>query len=128
MKKSTALKISLLWTPLLLWYFCGFFFTHSDTFFHQVDVFYYHAGQHWLHGQALYDGQANMFVYLPTSAALFTELSLLPLKYFELIFRLISIFVMTVGIFAFVRDTTNKNPSSVFFWSLLVTVIDRKSV
>lgn len=122
MTKSTALKISLLWTPLLLWYLCGFFFTHTTAFFHQVDVFYYDAGQHWLHRQDLYDNQANMFVYLPTSAALFTELSLLPLKYFELVFRLISIFVITVGIFSFARDTDDKNPARVFFFSLLTTV------
>lgn len=123
MTRSTLFKISLLWLPILLWYLGGFFFTHSHAFFNQVDVFYYYAGKHWLHGKALYDGQANMFVYLPTSAALFAVPSLLPLKYFEFIFRLVSIFVMTAGIFAFVCDTTKNNPARVFFWSLLVTVV-----
>ena len=123
LSKSIFLKCCFLWTPILLWYFAGFFFSHSYAFFHQVDIFYYNAGQAWLHKNALYNGQANSFVYLPTSAALFSPLSLLPLKLFEMVFRLLSLGVITLGIFLFVRDTAKENASRIFFYSLLATVL-----
>lgn len=121
--KSLTFKYCLLWTPLLVWYLIGFFFSHSDLFFNQVDVFYYQAGKHWLHQQPLYDGQGNMFVYFPTSAVLFAPLSLLSLHFFELSYRLLSILVITAGVFSFVRDTANSHVARVFFWSLIATIV-----
>ena len=120
----SILKISLLWLPLVLWYVCGFIFTHDPRFFTQVDNIYYAAGQAWLHQQPLYHCHGNgCFVYLPTSAVFFIPLGVLPLKMAALIFRLLSLIIFTQGMYCFCRDITAYDLKRTFFIVLAVTVL-----
>lgn len=121
--RASFFKIILLWLPIALWYLAGFSFSHFYLFFHQVDAFYYHAGNHWLHQKPLYNGEGNGFVYFPTTAALLSPLTLLPLKPFELIYRIISVSILTLGIYAFATHIGTKNIKQTFFITLLATML-----
>lgn len=121
---ATCFKIALLWTPIALWYLIGFIATKDPHFFAQVDTIYYDAANHWLNQQMVYHCKGNgCFVYLPTSAILFTPLAILPVKLAELIFRLLSMSLLTVGIYTFCRDIATTDLKRTFFIALLTTVV-----
>src|SRR3990167_6712201 len=122
--KIAPYKISLLWVPLLLWYIIGFFTTNFAYYFLTVDAIYFNAGNLWRHAQPLYHCAGNgCFVYFPTAAAFFSLFSLLPLKWAEMIFRLISVGVLTWGIFSFCLSTARKHFNLVYFFSILTIFI-----
>ncbi|OGT51059.1 MAG: hypothetical protein A3E84_04380 [Gammaproteobacteria bacterium RIFCSPHIGHO2_12_FULL_42_13] len=122
--KNTALKITLLWAPLLAWYLIGFFITRSPKYFLTVDTIYFSAGKAWLAAQPLYQCEGNgCFVYFPTSAAFFSLFSWMPLKLAELIFRLLSVTMLTLGIFAFCKTTDAKHYLHRYFFALLATIL-----
>lgn len=121
---KSALKIMLLWSPILLWYAVVFFFPHSPAIFQGVDRIYDHAAVRWLHQQFLYVGTGNgRFVYLPTMAALFSPAALLPLKSFEIVFRVTSVIAMSSGIYYFSRYIAIIDAKRAFFIMLLSTVL-----
>lgn len=113
-----TLATSLLWLPLLIWYLIAFHLNHNDSFYTSVDSVYYHAAQHWLSGAALYDGTGFGFVYLPTMAAFFSPLSLLPLKTFMVIFRVVSILIFAAGLHALCRFAAPKLNQAYFIVTL----------
>lgn len=124
MTRAPFLKIALLlWAPIALWYLAAFFFGNENIIFHQVDIFYYNAANGWLHQQPLYNGEGNSFVYFPTTAILLSPLALLPVKLFEVLFRVASIAVLTLGIYQFIAQTNTENPKRVFIITLLATVL-----
>src|SRR3990167_6371972 len=120
---ENALKTLLLWLPILLWYGLTFAFTHSYDFFHRVDSLYYNAGLNWIHGNAVYSDNGFGFAYFPTSAALLSLISFLPLKLFEIVFRLISVIFFTVGLYQFAACIAKSNPERTFFLMLLSSIL-----
>jgi hypothetical protein len=125
MKNNTAsLKMLFLWTPIVLWYGIQFCFPYSPAFFEKVDTIYYHAAHTWIHAQFLYGGIGqSRFVYLPTSAAMLSLISWMPVKAFEIVFRLLSLALLSSGIYYFCTTITKNNANRSFFITLLTTVI-----
>lgn len=123
-KRPDIAKIVLIWTPLLLWYFVVFFFSHSQKIFLNVDSLYYGAVQHWVNHQSLYVGGLNgRFIYFPTTTALFSPLAGLSLKAFELIYHLISVLFLTLGVYCFTKNISKNNASRIFYITLICTML-----
>lgn len=119
----SQIKTSLLWIPLILWYFISLFTTHSNTPYHMVDSIYYNAAASWMNGSPLYNGTGGGFVYLPSMAAFFAPLALIPIKYFVVLFRLLSIAVLATGLYAFSNSVEASNKHKTYFYMTLCCVI-----
>ena len=119
---KSAAKISLLWLPIAIWYVLSILPPHSALT--GVDAhFYYTAAKHWVAQKPLYTEIRSGFIYLPTSAALMSLIAFLPITAFAILFKLISVIVLTLGVYSAAANFVDENNPRCFFITLLITVI-----
>lgn len=106
----------LLWGLLFLIVMVGILTGRTTS----VTLHYATASQHWLEGTNLYRSDGRGFLYLPQAAILFIPFTLLPHTLSEIVWRLLTIGVFSIGVFRFCR--TAETSSGVRLFPLVTCV------
>jgi alpha-1,2-mannosyltransferase len=129
LKNKIFLIICFLWVLLLFLILIRI--SHDNFHPNAVSTIYYNTAKNWINSKPIYSLSGGGFLYFPTSAVLFLPLSLLSIPAFEIIYRLISIFIIVYGILCLTKLFNEQNRKlgfgiiSIFCIPLSIGVLDQ---
>ena len=113
LKNKIFLIICFLW--VLLFFLILIRISHNNFHPNNVSTLYYNTAKNWINSMPIYSLNGSGFLYFPTSAVLFLPLSLLSIPAFEIIYRLISIFILVYGILCLTKLFNEQNRKLAFY-------------